>query len=268
VITGFSESNFLSNEKLFIKFSSSYITEIEIPSQLPSPFNNEPHPIAVIACEELMLKLPSLSNSHNFGLLSGDQRPVIGKMFGVLVVENINGDLGYLSGFSGKIAGTYHLNGFVPPVFDSLTENSFLNIGMQELARINEEIRQLGCESIVDQKKIDNLKELRSSNSASLQQQLFQHYRFTNIHGETKSLLDIFQEEVGHEPPSGAGDCAAPRLFQYAYSHNLQPVAIAEFWWGLSPKTETWKHKQFYPACKLKCRPILNYMLQENYSNT
>jgi tRNA pseudouridine32 synthase/23S rRNA pseudouridine746 synthase len=36
---------------------------------------------------------------------------------------------------------------------------------------------------------------------------------------------------------------------------------MAEFWWGASPVSEVRKHKQFYPACKGKCEPILNHML-------
>ena len=48
---------------------------------------------------------------------------------------------------------------------------------------------------------------------------------------------------------------------QYAFSHNLEPVAMAEFWWGQSPNKEIRKHKQFYPACQRKCKPILTHML-------
>ncbi|MDE5639260.1 MAG: RluA family pseudouridine synthase, partial [Odoribacter sp.] len=80
--------------------------------------------------------------------------------------------------------------------------------------------------------------------------------------GERKNLYELFQETEGRVPPAGAGECAAPRLLQYAYLHRLQPVAMAEFWWGESPRGEIRRHGNYYPACRGKCGPILRYMLQ------
>ena len=37
---------------------------------------------------------------------------------------------------------------------------------------------------------------------------------------------------------------------------------MAEFWWGAAPKSEIRQHKQFYPACAGKCKPILAHMLE------
>ncbi len=98
----------------------------------------------------------------------------------------------------------------------------------------------------------------RADISASLQQQLFEAYQFLNAEGESKSLLDIFTEDA---PPAGAGECAAPKLLNYAFAHNLKPIAMAEFWWGQSPSSEIRTHGNFYPACKTKCQPILGHML-------
>jgi tRNA pseudouridine32 synthase/23S rRNA pseudouridine746 synthase len=67
----------------------------------------------------------------------------------------------------------------------------------------------------------------------------------------------------GTKPPSGAGECAGPRLLQYAFEQNLKPLALAEFWWWQSPKSDFWQHEQFYPACKEKCAPILDFMLSK-----
>src|SRR5690606_19855660 len=63
-------------------------------------------------------------------------------------------------------------------------------------------------------------------------------------------------------PPAGAGECAAPKLLQYAYQNQLKPLALAEFWWGAPPKSQVRKHKEFYPSCRSKCEPILGHMLQ------
>ncbi|NCT18619.1 MAG: RNA pseudouridine synthase [Flavobacteriaceae bacterium CG18_big_fil_WC_8_21_14_2_50_34_36] len=101
--------------------------------------------------------------------------------------------------------------------------------------------------------EIQVLKELRKQKSAALQQQLFDKYSFLNLFGIQKSIGEIFK----NNPPAGAGECAAPKLLQYAFTHQLKPIAMAEFWWGQSPNSEIRKHKHFYPACKSKCEPIL-----------
>jgi len=83
-----------------------------------------------------------------------------------------------------------------------------------------------------------------------------------NYKGKTKDLLDIFKDTLLLRPPAGAGECAAPKLFQYAYENELKPIAMAEFWWGASPKSEVRQHKRFYPSCRGKCEPILGHMMQ------
>ncbi len=111
------------------------------------------------------------------------------------------------------------------------------------------------------QKKIDELKEKRKSKSAVLQQQLFDQYQFLNQQKERKGLTTLFKHTKQERPPAGAGDCAAPKLLQHAFLNNLKPVALAEFWWGQSPKLELRRHGYFYPACLGKCKPILTHML-------
>ena len=79
---------------------------------------------------------------------------------------------------------------------------------------------------------------------------------------QEKGLLEIFSNTVFQQPPAAAGECAAPKLLQYAFQNDLEPICMAEFWWGDSPKSEVRKHGQFYPACTGKCEPILGHMLQ------
>jgi len=110
--------------------------------------------------------------------------------------------------------------------------------------------------------QIEILKNLRKTKSNALQNWLFTNYTFLNAESEEKSLLDIFKTALHSQPPAGAGECCAPKLFQYAYKNNLKPIALAEFWWGQSPKSEVRKHKQFYPSCWGKCEPILSHMLK------
>ncbi|MBU2870647.1 RluA family pseudouridine synthase [Colwellia sp. E2M01] len=105
------------------------------------------------------------------------------------------------------------------------------------------------------------LKKRRKQLSAKLQKHFFKQYQMLNIKGERKDLVELFAETIVKKPPSGSGDCAAPKLLQYAFEHNLTPVCMAEFWWGAQPKSEIRKHKHFYPACQSKCLPILTHML-------
>ena len=173
-----------------------------------------------------------------------------GKMFGVLVVRNegVNELTSerYLAAFSAKLDGSYHHEGFVPPVYD-LTEAP---------------VGKNGAES------------------KRLQRLLFANYRFYNNRGEEKNLLELFENEKpilspeewfvsriasgGREslPPAGAGECCAPKLLQYAFTHGLQPIALAEFWVGAPSKTEIRKEGVFYAPCSGKCVPILRHMLQ------
>lgn len=109
---------------------------------------------------------------------------------------------------------------------------------------------------------IQALKSERKQRSATLQQKLFEQFKMLNYRGEVKTLCDIFRQTVHKTPPAGAGECAAPKLLQQAYLHGWKPVAMAEFWWGESPKTEIRHHGHYYPACKGKCEPILGHMLQ------
>ena len=110
--------------------------------------------------------------------------------------------------------------------------------------------------------EINQLKNQRKQKSNQIQRRLFQEYDFLNISGASKNLLDIFTDNFENIPPAGAGDCAAPKLLQYAFQNNFRPLSIAEFWWGESPKTVIRKHGNFYPACRGKCEPILAHMLE------
>lgn len=120
------------------------------------------------------------------------------------------------------------------------------------------------AQALLDQfeRELQDLKLNRRAKSNSLQNKIFERYQFLNINGQRKSLLPIFAETPLHRPPSGAGDCAAPKLFQYAFDRGYKPIAMAEFWWGESPLLEIRKHNYYYPACRGKCEPILRHMLK------
>nr|WP_295922869.1 pseudouridylate synthase [uncultured Dyadobacter sp.] len=248
-------------DALFTPFEKA-VTGYLIPDHFASPFDCPPHPLALQAAEMLQGYLQSQQEwQHNFGL-SDEAGTVIGKMFGVLVVETEFREVGYLAAFSGKLGGSNHHARFVPPIFDGLASGGFLNAGMTELSRISEAIRELERqEDETCDTQVRDLKVLRKRHSVSLQHEIFDQYHFLNQAGDRKSLRKIFADASYKNPPAGAGECAGPKLLQYAFLHRMKPLAMAEFWWGLSPKSAFWQHGHFYPACQEKCAPILNHML-------
>lgn len=315
------------------RFTTS-ISDIPLPERFTYPFCYTPHPLCVMAAEEVQNYLSKQSDWQ--------EELSQGKMFGVLIVQTEDGSIGYLTAFSGILAGKNIHPYFVPPVYDLLQPQGFFKIEEENISAINHRIRrleedkkyidlrsnltqttqsaqdalsiakiqlkeakdkrellrktgQLDAKEEADliresqfqkaeykrlerswkdkiaslqvetgnwEKQIQELKAERKVRSAALQQQLFEQFRMLNYRGEAITLCDIFEQTVHKTPPAGAGECAAPKLLQQAYLHHWKPIAMAEFWWGNSPKNEVRHHGYYYPACKGKCEPILRHMLQ------
>ena len=255
------------------------ISHIHLPEQFTYPFHYTPHPLCVRASEEVQAYLQTRPEWHD--------ELQHGKMFGVLVVRDNQGHIGYLAAFSGNLAGSNHHPFFVPPVYDLLDPNGYFK---QEEARISalssviqnasplchpespsphchpersEGSREhTAWQNHPQGDNIVSLKEERKQRSIALQQWIFRQFRLLNAHGEEKDIEQIFEETAHRNPPAGTGECAAPKLLQYAYQHQLHPLAMAEWWWGDSPKGEIRRHGHYYPSCRHKCEPILRHMLQ------
>lgn len=306
---------------------------LELPRQFTCPFCYEPHPLALMAVEQVQRYVASRADwSDEMGA---------GKMLGVLVAQDGEGRLGYLAAFSGNLAGKVHHDYFVPPVYDLLDPQGEFKQGEAQITAINHEVQRLetspelaslhqrmagavrkkadeidnfkalmalhkrerderrhaadltpeeqeallnqsrfekaelkrirqrhdeGLAEISDemadyQRRIDLLKACRKTMSEALQERIFRLFVVTNAHGEQRDLVEVFKP-LGTLPPAGAGECCAPRLLNYAFNHSLRPVCMAEFWWGASPVGEVRHHGHFYPACRSKCKPILDFMLQ------
>ena len=112
------------------------------------------------------------------------------------------------------------------------------------------------------QSKLSAMKEIRRKDSEELQRWLFDNFKLINGRGESRSLSEIFAETPLRIPPSGAGECCAPKLLQAAYLEGWQPVAMAEYWYGKPKGGEIRRHGNHYPACRGKCLPVLRWMLQ------
>ena len=325
-----------------IHFFKKPVSHLALPEKFTYPFHYTPHPLCVLAAEEVKAYIASRKEWQ--------EELASGKMFGVLIVQTDNGitnneenQIGYLAAFSGNLGGKNLHPYFVPPVYDLLQPEGFFKIEEEQISAINIRIRELeNSSSYLDSKEkwkieteqakavlnqakaelkmakeareirrqsspelseeeqasliresqyqkaeykrlekewkkrleeletevrhfdieIERLKTERKERSAALQRKLFEQFRMLNAQGEVKDLYTIFEQTVQKVPPAGAGECALPKLLQYAYLHQLKPLAMAEFWWGDSPKNEIRHHGYCYPSCKGKCEPILQHMLQ------
>ena len=134
-----------------------------------------------------------------------------------------------------------------------------------ELKRIKDKwklsISEIESEIAEAQNEMINLKSLRASMSDDLQKWIFESTIVHNALGDSTSIWDLFQSQ-GLTPPGGTGDCAAPKLLEYAYRNGLRPLAMGEFWYGKSPETAVRTHGHFYPSCTSKCGPLLGYMMK------
>lgn len=238
------------NSQFLFHFKTN-IAAIPIPEKLNNPFDLEISELAKIAVEEFQAFMCKEVFHWDYDF---DVRP--GKMFGILVVQKLDNSLAYLATSSGELSRKKTCEKFTPSVFDISTDNFFFNREMSEITVIGHQIKNAKNE--IEAKE---LKKLRSHKSKAVQKKLFQNYSFLNIKGEEKNLLEIFANSTHRNPPAATGECAAPKLLQFALKNNLKPIALAEFWWGKTLKAKERKHKEFYPSCKNKCRPILEYML-------
>jgi len=262
-----------NNTTHFFPFTESLDSYV-IPNRFNDPFNYIPTPLCLLAVEKLQHYLNTTTDlQHNFGLDNADNVLAHGKMFGVLIAENEQKEIGFLMAFSGKLIGENDLSKFVPVVGHKNRDIDYLNSNMTGLTQMNHQIEIIqnqinslnenhSDEAKVLQGKISTLKLERKQRSQIIQQRIFEEYTFLNALGESKSLLQIFQEASNGLPPSGAGECAAPKLLQYAFESNLKPIAMSEFWWGKPRKSQDKKHGAFYPSCLDKCGPILQHMLK------
>jgi tRNA pseudouridine32 synthase/23S rRNA pseudouridine746 synthase len=130
-----------------------------------------------------------------------------------------------------------------------------LKLGWEEnISTLKEDIR-----TILEELK--RMKTRRAEMSDALQKWIFSQYIVHNALGESSSIGEIFDRSE-LTPPGGTGECAAPKLLEYAYRNSLKPLAMGEFWYGLSPETAVRTQGHFYPSCTSKCGPLMEYMLQ------
>ena len=133
--------------------------KVHIPSSFNFPFNHIPNELSLIASSILKKELDSSPIQHDFDAQ--------GKMFGVLMVKNTNGELGFLKAFSGKLDQNEYPEGYVPPIFDLHDKDSFFKKEEKKVDLLTEEI--LTLENTTDYQNMKSeLKEAESELSVTV----------------------------------------------------------------------------------------------------
>ncbi len=178
--------------------------------------------------------------------------PARGQMFGVLVCEDKAGNEVILKAFSGQYDGAWIIPGWVGPVADP---GAYEQIVKNHDAQLHEMTDLINGGDAVDR---PSLVQKRKELSQVVLQQLYSLYQFRCIDGTTKTFADIFGTKL---PPTGTGDCCAPKLLHWAFTHTLHPISIFEFYYGKPNRSLSREHKAFYGPCDDKCLPLLKHML-------
>lgn len=178
-----------------------------------------------------------------------------GQMFGILECEDKSGNTVILRAFSCQYNAEWEVEGWVPPVFDVPAYQRIMTPGDRKIKDLGRRIEVLNTGA----EEYARLGNERKQLSQSLMKELHSLYQIQNFRGEKKPLSEFFRHTNG--PPTGAGDCCAPKLLNHAARHQLHPLGLAEFFWGKSNRSGTCEHGKFYSSCTDKCQPILGFML-------
>ena len=190
-------------------------------------------------------KAESVGKTEGIGKTEG-----VGKTEGTVVRRLEDGTM-FLAAFSGLAGGRNLVRGFVPPIFDLLDPRGHFKIEEAEISALNRRLENPSLDSC----EILRLKNLRKEKSDSLQKWIFSKYIVSDATGTEKSIGEIFAG-LNLVPPAGTGDCAAPKLLNYAFTHGLKPVSMGEFFY------EEGRGPRFEPSCSGKCGPMLRWMLR------
>lgn len=171
-----------------------------------------------------------------------------------------------VSGISKKIVlkrENYDGEIFVSPIVSFEQVEQALKKNDSEIHSLTEKINSLKKERLLPSGKYKNqgeeekaLVEKRKNLCLESLKNVYELYEFHCAGGVTKKLIDICKEKL---PPTGTGDCCAPKILDYAFSHNLTILSMAEVFYGQSNEKRVMGQK--YPPCDERCGLILKDML-------
>ncbi|MCA9791903.1 MAG: RluA family pseudouridine synthase [Candidatus Eremiobacteraeota bacterium] len=243
-----------------------------------------------------------------------------GKMFGVLVARDSQGQEVVLQAFSGAWNGHRRLPGWVDPIFEPV-ETALERATLPRLESIRHDLARLDHEKIELEQLRASLDQQQAAMAAchrearqrraearqagadsagldhesrlqSLERRQFKRERKARLapleellshqqrlRRERRQLSRRLQSELHQQfdralfadlpwslaslfprgTPTGTGECCAPKLLYAAALQGLEPLGLAEFWWG--PASGQREPGQFYAACRSRCQPLLGPLL-------
>ncbi len=187
-----------------------------------NPLDYEPHPLCIQACREVQEMLARRKDWQ--------EEIARGKMFGVLIVENVKTDTdvpkwgypaadsedpkwgypaadsedpkwGYLAAYSGQIGGRSDWEDFVPAVFDYLQPDGYFKTHEAEISRINQSISHLEEDERMKEARtlIRQLQEERKRTIAAYQEKMKEAKAKRNSRREAGNLSEAEEAEMIRE---------------------------------------------------------------------
>mgnify|MGYP000536977270 FL=1 len=163
-----------------------------------NPLDYEPHPLCIQACREVQEMLARREDWQ--------EEIARGKMFGVLIVENVKTDTdvpkwGYLAAYSGQIGGRSDWEDFVPAVFDYLQPDGYFKTHEAEISRINQSISHLEKDERMKEARtlIQQLQEERKRTIAAYQEKMKEAKAKRDSRREAGNLSEAEEAEMIRE---------------------------------------------------------------------
>ena len=163
-----------------------------------NPLDYEPHPLCIQACREVQEMLARREDWQ--------EEIARGKMFGVLIVENVKTDTdvpkwGYLAAYSGQIGGRSDWEDFVPAVFDYLQPDGYFKTHEAEISRINQSISHLEKDERMKEARtlIRQLQEERKRTIAAYQEKMKEAKAKRDSRREAGNLSEAEEAEMIRE---------------------------------------------------------------------
>ena len=218
-----------------------------------------------------------------------------GKMFGALVghlpnhcklptnVHYLDQQQGLvvIRAYSGQCCGVWHWPSWVPSLLDHVQVASEswrtqyqLHCLSHKIKALQEQVSHPALSSQELLLELSTLRQQRTQVSRQHAQTLREFTYLHNVRGESCRLSEWWPKA-----PTGVGECCAPKLLSYASKVGIQPLALAEFWIGATPKRppaqmieslklespqfSQIKQVDFYEPCLSRCQPILPYLLAQ-----
>ena len=175
-----------------------------------NPLDYEPHPLCIQACREVQEMLARREDWQ--------EEIARGKMFGVLIVENVKTDTdvpkwgspaadseapkwGYLAAYSGQIGGRSDWEDFVPAVFDYLQPDGYFKTHEAEISHINQSINHLEKDERMKEARtlIRQLQEERKRTIAAYQEKMKEAKAKRDSRREAGNLSEAEEAEMIRE---------------------------------------------------------------------